>query len=519
MSFLGGLRNHLSTMGTGGRSRRHTISTVVTSASSTCPPLSGRPAGILRVEKSNTDRAGRVQDSASKALPTQRSRRKSVTFSSVDTVTHLPTVPISAASSQTRSSKPPEFSAQARRNSTSTSPISAHPSGASNHRVTDGHRAPADLPRTRRYTVSGPPVPPRPPTEGTYPDHASNSPLDWERNHDSRLPKSSQHHVRTRRHTTLASPSDYQPLDNRRSYELPSGYIALGYQGSFPPPGGWYDLPSTGGTILFGQPYSGDSLPYGAYYNPYEYPAQGYGIEGYQLPQYSIYRVDSPPVVISPTVYFSAPSSRPYPECPTAYSSNRDEYTILPLTSRFSPTYAQHSYSYTECLALLDTRTASLVPSYFPPPKFIVQGTEKFLISHARNKKGLGMFAQKPLRTGEVILTESPTLIIPSDVPKFSGPAEDASTVQVDTYEELFELLSDGVKRELMDLAWHGGYRTGANMYETIMRINPFAVSLPLSSAPGCSATGVSSIHRGIFLKTSRCNHRCVIPKYPIQEN
>jgi hypothetical protein len=126
------------------------------------------------------------------------------------------------------------------------------------------------------------------------------------------------------------------------------------------------------------------------------------------------------------------------------------------------------------------------------------------------------MFTERTLRPGEVILTEVPILVIPANAPDFlqnSGPSLDVSSVH---YQKMFELLSEGVKEELMDLAWggvYGGCRSDVDLYETIMRINPLAVSLPLSSISDCSSvsgSNVSSIHRGIFLKTSRCNHRSV---------
>ena len=545
MSFLygafAGVRSHLSSVGTGARngerSRRHTISAVVTSASQ-CPPLeSGRPPGTLN---SNADRAGRttVQDSDSKALPPKRSRRKSVTFSSVDVITHLPTHPaVSATRSHHQSSKTREISVQTRRNSTP-SPTSVPPGGLSDRRDTDGHLAPPDKPRRRRYTVSGSPLLPRLslPPQGADPGHTSY--LSVDREDPCPSPKCTQ----------LYS-YDWQP---------PSRYVAMRYQDSASSPGrSWYDHPTTlganatqemafplqppggkrsslssgvlpsidGGPIHFGP---SDTLPHEVYSNPYQHPlylssqnsdgpsigsTQGYRNESYQ--QYAIYHVGQPSVVSSKTSHLFGPAG-----WYSSNSSNGVEYTILSLTSRLSPPHVRHSYSHPECLALLDARTASLVPSYFPPPKCLVNGKGIVVISHAHNKKGLGMFAQTSLRTGEVILTEVPTLVIPSDAPSFlqhSGTALNASTVKVDVYEKMFEMLSDGVRKELMDLAWGGAYgdhRSDVNVYETIMHINPLAVSLPHPSASGCTSIGgsnvTSSIHRGIFLKTSRCNHRSV---------
>jgi hypothetical protein len=116
------------------------------------------------------------------------------------------------------------------------------------------------------------------------------------------------------------------------------------------------------------------------------------------------------------------------------------------------------------------------------------------------------MFAQRSFGTGEVILTEVPVLVAPA-----SSGSLDAS--RADKYEKMFGLLSTAVKRELIDVAW-GGAPRNASLYETLMRINPLAVSLPLSLVPGLGGSSFSSIHGGIFLKTSRCNHRSVLFKH-----
>ena len=102
------------------------------------------------------------------------------------------------------------------------------------------------------------------------------------------------------------------------------------------------------------------------------------------------------------------------------------------------------------------------------------------------------MLAQRPIRAGEVVLVEVPTLVLPASLP-------DAGEGM---YEQLVGVLSVGVRKELRELVWGGG-DGGDDAYETIMRIHPFGVSLPFSLG------GVSSICRGVFLKTSRINHRC----------
>ena len=130
---------------------------------------------------------------------------------------------------------------------------------------------------------------------------------------------------------------------------------------------------------------------------------------------------------------------------------------------------------------------------------------------------GLDMLAQRAFLPGEVVLTESPTLVIPATMPPPASLYASSSAAGEDVYESLFGLLSPGAKQELSELAWgrlekDDGRAVAVadrSTYETLMRINSLAVSLPLSSS---APDAVSPIYRGIFLKTNRINHKCVAP-------
>ena len=75
-------------------------------------------------------------------------------------------------------------------------------------------------------------------------------------------------------------------------------------------------------------------------------------------------------------------------------------------------------------------------------------------------------------------------------------------------YADIFGKLSGPVFGELMDLS--SSYLISGetqDVHETIMRINALAIELPVPSGEFSEL----NTHRAIFLKTSRCNHRCVL--------
>lgn len=516
-----GVRRRLSGTGAGDgeRSRRYTVTSALTPASSSSSLLE---SGLGPAETPGTENFETGHVGLSTIQAATRKLHKSVTFSSVDFITHIPAATYSSASISSSSSKSQKLSVQ---NYTPSCPTSPDRLFVPNY--LSGWR------RRRRHTLPGS-------HQGTDSSRSSYFPIDGENIYDCHLilpyPQLSQPQTGKKSLSTLISRSNYYH-EKRSDLHSPSGYVPLQHQYSPSPGQSLYDDPprSRTGTFLFQSPCgiaplignstilhgqlssssSGDTLPYEIYYNSnshHDHP-------GYRktstLAQHSIHLADLPrPPITTPKKRHFSGGLYSF-ESPHSYSyDNGIEYIILPLGSRFA-LHSKYS-SHPECLALLDTRTASLIPSDFPPPKSSVEGTGAFLVSYASNEKGHGMFAQKPLRTGEVILAEVPTLVIPSNMPNYvqnSGFTLDASIIRADVYEKMFAKLSRGVRKELIDLAWGASYTGHVNVYETIMRINPLAVSLPLSPTPGCSfvtGSNFSSIHRGIFLKTGRCNHRYV---------
>jgi len=87
------------------------------------------------------------------------------------------------------------------------------------------------------------------------------------------------------------------------------------------------------------------------------------------------------------------------------------------------------------------------------------------------------MFAQRKLRTGKLILVEHPILVMPYVV----APGTSVSGI----YQQMFDLLSKHLRRELLDLAvsaFRGGeYVDEKEVYESIVRINTLAISFPVS--------------------------------------
>jgi hypothetical protein len=156
-------------------------------------------------------------------------------------------------------------------------------------------------------------------------------------------------------------------------------------------------------------------------------------------------------------------------------------------------------------------------PSSFPEqrPRCLptkMHGGRKPQVPRTTDNKGpLGMFAQRSLGIGKVILTKLPVLTIPTLLPNVfqtSGFASDASTApRADKYEKMFKPLSPAVKRG-SDRCSRRGAPGNASLYKTL--VNPLAVSLLLPSTSEIGGSDSSLIHGGIFLKTIRCNHRSV---------
>ena len=152
-----------------------------------------------------------------------------------------------------------------------------------------------------------------------------------------------------------------------------------------------------------------------------------------------------------------------------------------------------------ECVTVLDVGVDALLPSSFPPhvPAFGRDFEEtSFYIAKAPGK-GLGMFAERLLRPNEVILVEHPTVVIPL-VLGFAVPLKDLCA-------DVFGRLSKAVKQELDDVIFAVSGSGGAvENFEKLLRLNALAISLLVPDEDSAEL----STHRGIFLKTGRCNHR-----------
>jgi len=169
-------------------------------------------------------------------------------------------------------------------------------------------------------------------------------------------------------------------------------------------------------------------------------------------------------------------------------------YVVRLLTSELTPSFSSNGHP--ESVVLLDAGVNQALPPIFRSPLPFRDGN--ILIEKAPNK-GMGMFAQRMLHTGELVLTEHPTFVMPYVV----EPGTPVSGI----YQQMFNLLSKYLRHELLDLAasafWGGAYVDENDVYESIVRINTLAISLPVPHA------GLAD-HRAIFLKLGRCNHRFV---------
>ena len=152
-----------------------------------------------------------------------------------------------------------------------------------------------------------------------------------------------------------------------------------------------------------------------------------------------------------------------------------------------------------ECVTVLDVGVDALLPSSLPPHVPAV-GRDfeetSFYIAKAPGK-GLGMFAERLLRPNEVILVEHPTVVIPL-VLGFAVPLKDLCA-------DVFGRLSKAVRQELDDVIFAvSGSGGTVEDFEKLLRLNALAISLLVPDEDSAEL----STHRGIFLKTGRCNHR-----------
>ena len=156
---------------------------------------------------------------------------------------------------------------------------------------------------------------------------------------------------------------------------------------------------------------------------------------------------------------------------------------------------------------MLDFGVDALFPSVFPPPPLCA--ADNFTI-HPSPGKGLGVFSRRLIRSGEIVLVERPVILTPYVI----GLAVPLAKL----YSDMFEKLSPDVSKQLMELSSFASsssdklkrseveFKT-TDICESVMRMNALAVQLQVPKGENAEL----STHRGVFLQTSRCNHRFAI--------
>jgi hypothetical protein len=111
--------------------------------------------------------------------------------------------------------------------------------------------------------------------------------------------------------------------------------------------------------------------------------------------------------------------------------------------------------------------------------------------------KGRAMFATRDIVAGEIIHSENPAVVIyPFLILNFD-------MTRSNVYRTLFDRLDSPIRDQLLALN-SGELSTACCVEERIVRNNGFAIMLPIpvmDHAP-------ESLHSGVFLDISRCNHR-----------
>lgn len=149
-----------------------------------------------------------------------------------------------------------------------------------------------------------------------------------------------------------------------------------------------------------------------------------------------------------------------------------------------------------ECVALLDVSVRNhlqhkpfLLPAVYPAHTYEIRRS---------SGKGLGMFATHEIPPGGIILIEHPVLVL-ADCIQLS-----AESSPLELYAMLFNRLPDKILEDSMSLS-NVKSVSECSRVEGIMRTNALAIDIPMKNEP-------SRRHWGLFLKTSRCNHRYAFP-------
>lgn len=176
------------------------------------------------------------------------------------------------------------------------------------------------------------------------------------------------------------------------------------------------------------------------------------------------------------------------------------------------------------CVAMLDMSVdllfpyASAIPT--PPPPFAsprelfdVRPAFASLPSHSPGifkyksksnaiSKGLGMFALLPIPANAAIVVERPVVIMPY-VMALSTSLEEA-------FEAALRTLDDETRNAIVDLVRSPLTQEVKSVYQAVMKVSSLAIELSVPSKAESGRHGELETHKGIFLNTSRINHRFV---------
>lgn len=200
----------------------------------------------------------------------------------------------------------------------------------------------------------------------------------------------------------------------------------------------------------------------------------------------------SPPPDIPPAV----PRSISRERAPTDDSAQPRRYVVH--TLKFAPRE--------ECVVLLDARVERLLPTTFAP---LPASADDAVAVGRTEGMGVGLFAARAIRDGESLLRERPALI----VPHAAGPAVPLEQL----YADVVRRLPSTVVHRLQDLAVCGGKEPAAPLrnpleFERVVRTHALAIALAVPEG----SNSEHPAHRGLFLRTSLCNHRCEIFEIPL---
>ena len=114
--------------------------------------------------------------------------------------------------------------------------------------------------------------------------------------------------------------------------------------------------------------------------------------------------------------------------------------------------------------------------------------------------KGVGMFANRNIPAGAVLLIENPVFVIPNIL------ALGLSLSKDEIFKMLFDRLEPDVRERALSL-WNSKPPEVCGKEEGIVRTNGFGLRLPTPEGENVP----DALHSGTFLDLSRCNHRCVL--------